>query len=676
MSFLTATTGWVDGFLWQLLAFALRATVILAGAWGATHLLRRASAATRHMIWTSAIAGVLALPLITFAVPDWNVPMFSVAARVDTPPEPLVAAASERNVTPIAAPSPAVNTPISGAKAPAPQVAERLSVFERLQRVSTRGVLIVLWMTLAFLLLARLAVATTRLSSWRRSSRPIEDPSWLALVRRLARSYGIERPVVLLENAETDVPVTWGIVYPVILVPASADQWDDEQRVAVLTHELAHVKRFDALSQLFGQLALALLWFHPLVWMAVRRMRMEREHACDDFVLVAGARASRYADDLLGLARRLSRPTAPAAAALAMARRSELEGRLLAILDPAMKRTAVRRARVALLTLLVMILATPLAAFRPSARVTLEPVVGSSAPSITAGAPARAEVGTRDRAVSDPSRASVEFPNAMPRISSRIQPLRPETLRPVAGGTSLPIPSEQTLQRLKDQLAGIPESPPAAKTPQGQAARSDTIDIETLIDITRGLKKMSSDYDKSQMLAEIAKRYRPNDALRDAYLDIVFSMSSDYERGNALVALLSRDSLPLASTARVLQSAKLMSSDASRAVVLKRISLASFSDTLVQKAYLDVMVAMSSDTERANAIRPFVKQRPLSQPVQLQLLRGIHLMSSDYEKANMLLLFLENQGISDQTVRASFIKAAEKLSSDYDYRRVMAAVLR
>src|SRR5439155_1479877 len=158
-----------------------------------------------------------------------------------------------------------------------------------------------------------------------------------------SRQYGIERPVVLLENAETDVPVTWGIVYPVILLPSTAAQWDEEQRIAVLTHELAHVKRFDALTQLVAQLALALLWFHPLVWMAVRRMRLEREHACDDFVLVAGARPSRYADDLLGLARRLTRPTAPAAAALAMARRSELEGRLLAILDPATKRSTDRR---------------------------------------------------------------------------------------------------------------------------------------------------------------------------------------------------------------------------------------------------------------------------------------------------------------------------------------------
>ena len=665
MSLLTATTGWVDGFLLQLLAFAARATVILLVAWGATALLRRASAATRHMIWTTAIAGVLALPLITYVVPAWNVPLLTMTARV---PTPAAAVASPTVVVPRGTPAP--TAPVAGVavtRAPqtTPPEVEQAVQGQIVPQVSARGVMIGLWLALALLLLARLAVATTRLSLWRRTSRLVEDSRWLALSRRLTRSYGIERPVVLLENAETDVPVTWGIVYPVILLPANAHQWDEEQRVAVLTHELAHVKRFDALSQLFAQVALALLWFHPLVWMALRRMRQEREHACDDFVLVAGARASRYADDLLGLARRLSRPTAPAAAALAMARRSELEGRLLAILDPALKRTAVHRARVAFLTLVVLVLSTPLAAFTPAARVAIEAQV--------------AETSTRTASLDEtPAPARQETTPANTSAQSMVGGPRQEPvafLRAPARDTSafLPMPLEGSLRRLSLALANVPEV--LLQRPDTEPVRH-AADLQTLIDITRATKKMTSDYDKSQMLAQIAKRYQPDDSLRDAYLDVVFSLSSDYERGNALIALLTRDSLPVASTARVLQSAKLMSSDNSRATVLKRINPAALADSLVQKAYLDVIVAMSSNTERANAISSLVKQRPLTPAIQLGLIRAIALMSTNTEKANVLLLFLDNQGIGDSTVRRSFIKAAESLSSDYDYRRVMGAVLR
>ena len=673
MPFLDATTASVDGFLLQLLAFALRATVILAGAWAATVLLRRASAATRHMIWTSAIAGVLALPLLSVALPAWNVPLISIAARVDVPDTaPVAPAQSAPRAAPVVESTAAVAVPASAAPEPSRRAATSPGVLERLQALSVRSVLLGLWLTLALLLLARLAVATTRLSSWKVSSRPIEDSSWLALVRRLARTYGIERPVVLLENSLTDVPVTWGIVYPVILLPANSDEWDEEQRVAVLTHELAHVKRFDALSQLLGQLALALLWFHPLVWMAVRRMRLEREHACDDFVLVAGARASRYADDLLGLARRLSRPTAPAAAALAMARRSELEGRLLAILDPGMKRTAIRRAKVVFSTLTVILLAMPLAAFRPAARVTVQEATITLAP---VSQPVAAPSVLADQA------PAPEMPVAAPDAGASVEStaaVRESIVAamqlPRIAGLDRPWPHDVTLKQLSTQLASISEVA-TAQASQG-APRSDTIDVETLIDIARATKVMKSDYDKGLMLADIAKRYRPNDALRDAYLDVVFSMSSDYERGNALVALLSRDSLPMASTARVLASAKLMSSDASRATVLKRINPAAFADSLVQKAYLDVIVAMSSNTERANAISSLVRQRPLTQAIQLGLIRAIGVISGSADKANVLLLFLEHQGIADATVRRAYIKAAESLSSDYEYRRVMAAVLR
>ena len=147
-------------------------------------------------------------------------------------------------------------------------------------------------------------------------------------------------------------------------------------------------------------------------------------------------------------------------------------------------------------------------------------------------------------------------------------------------------------------------------------------------------------------------------------------------RGNALLALLDRDSLPLSAVAQVLKSTAMMTSDMNKGLVLKRISPAAFADSAVQRAYLDAIVAMRSDTERGSALATLVKQRSLAQPVQLALLNASVAMTNNVEKSNFLILFLERQGLADEKVRRAFFKAAETLTSDTEYRRIMTAVMK
>src|SRR5262249_59448889 len=81
-----------------------------------------------------------------------------------------------------------------------------------------------------------------------------------------------------------------------------ANKWSMECRWIVMAHELTHVKRRDCLMQALAQLVCAVYWFNPLVWFAAWRLRVERELACDDHVLEAGAKASGYASPLGELA--------------------------------------------------------------------------------------------------------------------------------------------------------------------------------------------------------------------------------------------------------------------------------------------------------------------------------------------------------------------------------------
>ncbi len=226
-----------------------------------------------------------------------------------------------------------------------------------------------IWLAGALLVLLRLAFGTWRVGQLARDGSRVEDGVWLSLTQRLANRLGVTRPLILLRGERLAVPVTWGIVYPAVLLPQDADTWSEERRRFVLVHEMAHVKRFDALTQLLAQISVAVFWFDPLVWIAAHQMRVEREHACDDYVLRDGTAPSLYAGELLEMVRSIGTPShdraAPAFAALAMARRSEFEGRMLAILDPRLDRHTLTRRGTLMTALIVALLTLPLAALRP-----------------------------------------------------------------------------------------------------------------------------------------------------------------------------------------------------------------------------------------------------------------------------------------------------------------------
>ena len=107
-------------------------------------------------------------------------------------------------------------------------------------------------------------------------------------------------------------------------------------------------------------------WFHPLVWWSARRMRLERERACDCCVLLAGQEPSIYASHLLEIAQEHSNPSPLLNGALCMARKSQLEGRLHAVLNSGRCRGRVGAVRTGGIILLAVAFAAVLGLIRPS----------------------------------------------------------------------------------------------------------------------------------------------------------------------------------------------------------------------------------------------------------------------------------------------------------------------
>jgi hypothetical protein len=195
------------------------------------------------------------------------------------------------------------------------------------------GAVCLLWFSLGWIAAARSV----------RRSRPA-PPSWQLEVNALCERWRMTREVRLGLIEGVTSPLAVGLRRSTILLPDVATTWSAERRRAVLLHELAHVRRGDCPTQLVTQAACALYWFNPLVWLAAARLRAERERACDDEVLRTGTRPSEYAAHLLDIAKHL-RPALRPSAALAMARPSLLEGRLLAVLSDRGARIPARATR-------------------------------------------------------------------------------------------------------------------------------------------------------------------------------------------------------------------------------------------------------------------------------------------------------------------------------------------
>jgi beta-lactamase regulating signal transducer with metallopeptidase domain len=400
---------------------ALKGAVLVIIAACGAYLLRNRSAASRHAVWTAAVVGHMAIPALVFVLPAYRLPVlpaapWMAAESTASSAAPAVASDAKGNgiVTPRPAETPAPDrgSPVSThdiAAAPTQSSDQaRPGVPARGGTNTSKGnlpVLAAIWLAGALLVLLRLALGTWRVEQIARDSARVEDGVWLSLAQRLANRLGVTRPLTLLRGERLAVPVTWGIVYPAVLLPQDADTWSEERRRFVLVHEMAHVKRFDALTQLVAQISLAAFWFDPLVWLAAHQMRVEREHACDDYVLRDGTTPSLYAGELLEMVRSIGTPrhdrAAPAFAALAMARRSEFEGRMLAILDPRLDRQTLNKRGTLMTAIVVALLTIPLAALRPFQQPSSNVSTGS--PTSTAGRSSAATVSQRSSRISPQS---------------------------------------------------------------------------------------------------------------------------------------------------------------------------------------------------------------------------------------------------------------------------------
>jgi bla regulator protein blaR1 len=294
------------------LSLLVKVTAALGLGLAVSAMASRTRASVRHLVLAATLASLLALPVAAALAPvvAIEVPVSRISSEPPAAPARMAA----------------VGVPLQTNEFPAAVTA----ALPWLPSFSTAGR--IAWGAGALALLVSLAVSLWRLNRIRKDGVPwLNAPPFILALT----AGGRRRRVEVLLHEDVTAPLTCGVLRPVVVLPTDAREWSDEDVRRALVHELEHVQRRDWPVQLAARTVCAAYWFHPLAWIALRKLCLEAERACDDAVVRSGER-TEYAAQLVALAQRLKSATQPPV--LAMASRSDLSTRVSALLDASARR--------------------------------------------------------------------------------------------------------------------------------------------------------------------------------------------------------------------------------------------------------------------------------------------------------------------------------------------------
>lgn len=267
-----------------LLRWSWQALLMLGGVWLVVKCYRSKAPALRHQVWLCALAAVTLLPL-------WVAITYWVSV-----PQPT----SKAIIYVVEAPA-TIFAPVTEPVAQAEPSDGRVDTPDRPFRLWP--LLLIGWIVGALIAIGRLIIFYVRLHRARTKAQPIS----LSILGcdDLDAEWPMAASVTIKTSTEVRSPILTGVLRPMILLPADIITWTTaEERRAMLQHELAHLQRRDHYVNCFQSWLGAIFFFHPLVRYACRQMHLEREMACDDYVLSSGTTAVAYAESLLKVAER------------------------------------------------------------------------------------------------------------------------------------------------------------------------------------------------------------------------------------------------------------------------------------------------------------------------------------------------------------------------------------
>jgi beta-lactamase regulating signal transducer with metallopeptidase domain len=262
----------VKGLLFYMLALII------------VHVVKSMTPDLKHLLWLSVLICMILIPIFILIHPDGLLRVTLIRSPSTGAAQLSEATAYTGYESPI---QPIQFSTVHQSQSTAPPLFPWSRVF------------LAIWFTGIFVSWARVVIGRIKIHIIIKQSRICSDERCAVTAHELCDRLCIFTDVMLYKSTLCRTPFTVGAFSPKILLPSDIHTWPVEKLRAVLTHELAHIRRNDYLSQFISRTICSVFWFVPFVWFAYRSLHEEQEKACDGLVLDQGFEAQRYALDIL-----------------------------------------------------------------------------------------------------------------------------------------------------------------------------------------------------------------------------------------------------------------------------------------------------------------------------------------------------------------------------------------
>lgn len=346
--------------------YLIKSSAVLSFSLLLAYLMKKKSAGLRHLVLSVFLIGLLFLPILSSVTTGWETPFLpSWKTEQVAPVEARDIVRAHDHAFDAFGPdlkASEVSTEIGGVKMDSRSA---LSTFlSKLSPVLGLAVFIA-WIFGSLFLFVRVVLGLRGTCKLAREGQEIQDSLWRRLLSRFLEFFSLKRKIILMRHKKTMVPLTWGVLKPVVMMPAESDSWSENQRSTALYHELSHIKRGDYLVMILASVTRAVYWFNPLSWVVLGMIKREQEKACDELVLKAGIKPSTYAENLLYIRNSVSGHWNPPATVLGAMNKSQLNDRLITILKPRFNLKEVRMKTKVLLSFLAILTVSLIGLARP-----------------------------------------------------------------------------------------------------------------------------------------------------------------------------------------------------------------------------------------------------------------------------------------------------------------------